>query len=181
MGFLSRLLCLSNPRTTTSAHTLNLASSGPGASTSKVSATSDPLPAALAPTTAPAPAAKPAPPAPRKPVASKPSVTSESYTPARALALFSVYADADEPDTIGPEGLERLCVDADVAMEGAGPLVLAWLLGTREMGNVRKEEWVKGMESLQCVHRHLLFAGRGVNFGKRAQDIVDSGAHARAE
>lgn len=65
--------------------------------------------------------------------------------------LFEHYADEDEPDFIGPEGLERLCSDAEVPMEGAGPLVLAWLLGTKEMGKIAKSEWVKGMDELQCV------------------------------
>lgn len=73
------------------------------------------------------------------------------YTPARSVAIFDEYADEDEPDAIGPEGLERLCDDMGVPMDGPGPFVLAWLLGAKEMGKIAKAEWVKGTDDLQCV------------------------------
>ncbi|KAF5330402.1 hypothetical protein D9619_005606 [Psilocybe cf. subviscida] len=68
---------------------------------------------------------------------------SEPFTPARALALFSTYADKDEADVIGPEGYQQLCSDANMNLEGTQPLILAWQIGTSEMGKITKDEWVK--------------------------------------
>jgi len=75
------------------------------------------------------------------------------YTPSLALALFSTYADPDttassEP-AIGPEGFEKLCSDAQVPLDGALPLVMAWMLDAKEMGKIGKDEWVKGTGALQ--------------------------------
>ena len=81
------------------------------------------------------------------------SVKHEPYTPARAKALFNAYEDADEKDVIGAEGFMRLCEDAGIEMEGAHPLILAWHLQCKEMAKISREEWMKGLESLQCVYR----------------------------
>ncbi|KAI4517445.1 DUF298-domain-containing protein [Schizophyllum commune Loenen D] len=77
------------------------------------------------------------------------SVKHEPYTPARAKALFNSYEDADEKDVIGAEGFMRLCEDAGIEMEGAHPLILAWHLQCKEMAKISREEWMKGLESLQ--------------------------------
>jgi len=66
----------------------------------------------------------------------------QSYTPQRFDALFDKYAD--EPptaDTISPEGLEQLCIDAEMPMEGALPLLLAWSVNAATMGSITKSEW----------------------------------------
>ncbi len=68
---------------------------------------------------------------------------SEPYAPARSVALFETYADPDTPDVIGPEGLEKLCSDANIPMEGALPLLFSWQLGAQEMGKFTKDEWVE--------------------------------------
>ncbi|EKM55958.1 uncharacterized protein PHACADRAFT_256933 [Phanerochaete carnosa HHB-10118-sp] len=73
----------------------------------------------------------------------------ELYTPSRATALFTAYADEEDSTTIGPEGFERLCNDADIPLEGAKPLILAWLLRAAEMAKVSKTEWEAGMAELQ--------------------------------
>ncbi|KAI3610803.1 dcn1-like protein 4 [Moniliophthora roreri] len=85
---------------------------------------------------------------------------SELYTPANALTLFNKYADASEPDVIGPEGLETLCKDADISMEGVQPMILAWQMHAKEMGKFTKDEWVKGtttlkVSSLPAIHSAL--------------------------
>ncbi|KAL1733074.1 Cullin binding-domain-containing protein [Schizophyllum commune] len=77
------------------------------------------------------------------------AVKHEPYTPARAKALFNAYEDADEKDVIGAEGFMRLCEDAGIEMEGAHPLILAWHLQCKEMAKISREEWMKGLESLQ--------------------------------
>ncbi|KAF9072867.1 Cullin binding-domain-containing protein, partial [Rhodocollybia butyracea] len=74
---------------------------------------------------------------------------SEPYTSARALALFEKYVDADDSTAIGPVGLENLCADANIPMEGAMPLILAWQLGAKEMGRFTKDEWVEGTSNLK--------------------------------
>jgi hypothetical protein len=74
----------------------------------------------------------------------------EPYTPNRATALFATYVDEDS-SVIGPEGFERLCSDVDVSLDGALPLILAWLLKASEMAKVTKAEWDEGTTALQCV------------------------------
>jgi len=74
---------------------------------------------------------------------------SDTYTPAQALVLFEKYADDDDPEAIGPAGLERLCNDARIPMEGSMPLILAWQLDAKEMGKFTKDEWVKGTSTLK--------------------------------
>jgi len=85
---------------------------------------------------------------PAKAKAADPSKV-EPYTAARASALFAEYADEDDADVMGPEGLERLCSDAGISLEGALPLILAWQLGATEMAKVKKGEWEKGTAELR--------------------------------
>ncbi|KII89276.1 hypothetical protein PLICRDRAFT_698364 [Plicaturopsis crispa FD-325 SS-3] len=77
------------------------------------------------------------------------------YTASRALALFLKYTDADEDDpntvTITPAGFERLCADARIAMDGAQPLVLAWLVKAAVMGSISKDEWVGAMGRVEIA------------------------------
>jgi DCN1-like protein 4/5 len=82
------------------------------------------------------------------------------YTPALALSLFNTYADPDtattnEP-TIGPEGFEKLCNDAQIPLDGALPLVLAWMLDAKEMAKIGKGEWIKATGTLQISSLHSL-------------------------
>lgn len=50
---------------------------------------------------------------------------------------------------MGPEGLEQLCNDAGIAMDGALPLILSWQVGCKEMLTITIEEWQKTMEELK--------------------------------
>ena len=63
--------------------------------------------------------------------------------------LFMEYADEDDPSFIGAEGMEKLCNDAHIPLEGPRPLLLAWLLEASELGRLTKQEWSKGLESLK--------------------------------
>jgi DCN1-like protein 4/5 len=65
--------------------------------------------------------------------------------------LFATYADVDDPSIIGGQGLEKLCTDANVSMEGSQPLILAWLLEASELGKLTKEAWLKGFHALKSV------------------------------
>jgi DCN1-like protein 4/5 len=106
-----------------------------------------------APKVAPAAKSKPkvavATPAPIKPQASISKF--ESYSADRAASLFKKYADEDDPTVIGPEGFETLCADAQIPLDGALPLILAWQFNGTEMAKFTKEQWTKGTDSLKCV------------------------------
>lgn len=86
-----------------------------------------------------------------KPAAAAAAKAPESapYTPARAAELFARYADEDDPQVIGPEGFERLCSEANIPLDGAMPLILAWLFKGSEMAKISKAEWDAGTSSLQ--------------------------------
>jgi len=71
------------------------------------------------------------------------------YSKQRAEALFSQFVDEDVPDVIGTEGFERLCNEAQVPLDGALPLLLAWQLDAHEMGKISKREWMEGTATLQ--------------------------------
>lgn len=75
----------------------------------------------------------------------------EPYSAARASQLFASYADEDDADVIGPEGFEQLCNEADIPLDGAMPLILAWLVKGSEMAKITRSEWDTGMAELQCV------------------------------
>jgi DCN1-like protein 4/5 len=86
------------------------------------------------------------------------SPKAETYTPQRALELFNVYAKEDDKSVMETEGFERLCTDANVAFEGALPLILSWQMGSKEMGKITRDEWVKWTSSLRyvlCCHSCL--------------------------
>jgi DCN1-like protein 4/5 len=71
------------------------------------------------------------------------------YTEQRAEMLFSQFADQDIPDVIGAEGFERLCNEAQVPLDGALPLLLAWQVDSHEMGKISKQEWMAGTATLR--------------------------------
>lgn len=77
------------------------------------------------------------------------AASNQSYTLQRAQSLFNSYVDEDDRNVIGPEGLERLCTEADIPLDGAQPLILAWQLKSSEMGKFTREEWSHGMGVLE--------------------------------
>jgi len=86
-------------------------------------------------------------------VATSMKEASKPYSPALAVSIFNTYADPDSMATdepaIGPEGFEKLCNDAQIPLDGALPLVLAWILDAKEMAKIWKDEWVKATGKLQ--------------------------------
>nr|XP_021508504.1 DCN1-like protein 5 isoform X1 [Meriones unguiculatus] len=72
----------------------------------------------------------------------------EEFSRKKCLAWFYEYAGPDE--VVGPEGMEKFCEDIGVEPENIIMLVLAWKLEAESMGFFTKEEWLKGMTSLQC-------------------------------
>lgn len=61
---------------------------------------------------------------------------------------FQQYAD--EPDLIGPEGIQKLCKDMQLDPEDVVMLVLAWKLNAENLGFFKYSEWCTGMGSLEC-------------------------------
>jgi hypothetical protein len=108
---------------------------------------------AKAPSVKKVPSAKKLPtvPPPTPSATSGSTIQHQPYIATRATDLFSSYADPDDPTVIGPEGFERLCSDVGLQMDGAQPLVLAWMLEAAEMGKITKDEWSKATSSLQYV------------------------------
>lgn len=56
----------------------------------------------------------------------------------------------DDPDTLGPEGMEKFCEDIGVEPENVVMLVLAYKMQARQMGFFTQDEWLKGLTELQC-------------------------------
>lgn len=78
------------------------------------------------------------------------SRTDDTFSQKRCLCWFSEYTTAAEPETLGPESMERFCEDIGVEPENVAMLVLAYKMGARQMGYFTQTEWMKGMTELQC-------------------------------
>lgn len=76
------------------------------------------------------------------------------FSQARTRELFNAYRDEEVTDeeVIGSDGIEKLCQDTQMDMEGAKPLVLAWILGAKTLGRFSKAEWDSGTSSWQWAH-----------------------------
>ncbi|XP_030752526.1 DCN1-like protein 5 isoform X2 [Sitophilus oryzae] len=73
-----------------------------------------------------------------------------SFSQKRCLAWFREYTTPDDPDSLGPEGMEKFCEDIGVEPENVVMLVLAYKMQARQMGFFTKEEWLKGLSEMQC-------------------------------
>ncbi|KAG6332414.1 hypothetical protein ID866_6674 [Astraeus odoratus] len=67
----------------------------------------------------------------------------------RSQELFRTFVDSDSPDVIGPDGVEKLCKEAGIPLDGAQPLLLAWQFGCKEVGKITLDEWQRGTETLR--------------------------------
>lgn len=73
-----------------------------------------------------------------------------TFSQKKCLAWFREYTSPDEPDVLGPEGMEKFCEDIGVEPENIVMLVLAYRMQARQMGFFTQEEWLKGLSELQC-------------------------------
>lgn len=71
--------------------------------------------------------------------------------PIRPEQIFDRYADEDDANVMGPEGLQKLCADANIPIEGSLPLLLVWQLDAKDMSAITREEWMTGMKDIGCV------------------------------
>ncbi|XP_057840021.2 uncharacterized protein LOC131049934 isoform X2 [Cryptomeria japonica] len=64
-------------------------------------------------------------------------------------SIFQRYADKDSPDVIGPETIERLCMDLKIEIMDVKLLMLAWKMRAARQGYFTLEEWHRGLQSLK--------------------------------
>lgn len=81
---------------------------------------------------------------------------SQEYSPQRSRDLFQKFADHDAPGVIGPEGVEKLCTEAGIPLDGAQPLILAWQFGCSEVGKITLDEWLQGTDALRISSLPIL-------------------------
>lgn len=74
----------------------------------------------------------------------------DTFSAKRCLIWFGQYTTPAEPETLGPDTMERFCEDIGVEPENVVMLVLAYKMGARQMGYFTQAEWLKGMTELQC-------------------------------
>ncbi|KXJ73595.1 hypothetical protein RP20_CCG015455 [Aedes albopictus] len=74
----------------------------------------------------------------------------DAFSQKRCLTWFHEYTTPDDPDTLGPDGMEKFCEDIGVEPENVAMLVLAYKMGARQMGFFTQCEWLKGLTDLQC-------------------------------
>lgn len=73
-----------------------------------------------------------------------------AFSQKRCITWFREYTSPDDPDTLGPEGMEKFCEDIGVEPENVVMLVLAYRMNARQMGFFTLSEWLKGFSELQC-------------------------------
>lgn len=78
------------------------------------------------------------------------SKVEDTFNTKRCVAWFKEYTSANDPDILGPEGMEKFCEDIGVEPENIVMLVLAYKMGARQMGFFSQIEWLKGLTELQC-------------------------------
>lgn len=78
------------------------------------------------------------------------SEDSSSFSQKRCIAWFGEYTSPDDPELLGPEGMEKFCEDIGVEPENVVMLVLAWKMNARQMGFFTLQEWLRGLTELQC-------------------------------
>jgi len=75
---------------------------------------------------------------------------SQQFSPKRCITWFREYTSPDDPDTLGPDGMEKFCEDIGVEPENVVMLVLAYKMQAKQMGFFAQEEWLRGLTDLQC-------------------------------
>jgi len=71
--------------------------------------------------------------------------------------MFESYKES-YIDSIGPEGIMRLCADMGIEPTDVRLLVLAWQVRAAEQGYLTRSEWMQGMQSLRADSPQTLLA-----------------------
>ncbi|XP_046852458.1 DCN1-like protein 4 isoform X3 [Xenia sp. Carnegie-2017] len=72
----------------------------------------------------------------------------KTFSMKKCKLWFDEYAD--EPDLIGPQGIQRLCKDLLLDPEDIVLFVVTWQLNAENLGFFKFSEWSKGMAVMQC-------------------------------
>ncbi|KAG0017905.1 DCN1-like protein 5 [Entomortierella chlamydospora] len=81
-------------------------------------------------------------------------VEDKHFDPEKCYRWFKTYTGLEEDEDfdkeqIGPSGIAKLCEDIDVSLETVDMLVLAYHLEADTMPIFTKDEWAKGMKTLE--------------------------------
>lgn len=63
--------------------------------------------------------------------------------------MYFIYIASDDPEVIGPDGIENLCTALEVKPEDPVMLVLAYKMDAKQMGYFTRKEFIRGMQELQ--------------------------------
>lgn len=72
------------------------------------------------------------------------------FSQKRCITWFQEYTSADDPELIGPDGMEKFCEDIGVEPENIVMLVVAWKMDAKQMGFFTMQEWLRGLDDLKC-------------------------------
>jgi hypothetical protein len=72
-----------------------------------------------------------------------------SAVPKFADQLWDKYKDPKDAESMGPEGVERLCADIGYDPADVHVLVFAWQLEASRMGYFTRSEWSSGLAKLR--------------------------------
>ncbi|KAH7340414.1 Cullin binding-domain-containing protein [Rhizoctonia solani] len=78
-----------------------------------------------------------------------PGLDPTTFTLERVQVMFDKYMDEDDSNIIGAEGMERLCTDALVPMDGALPLLIAWSVNAKTLGTITRSEFTDSFAKLK--------------------------------
>ncbi|KAB5594384.1 DCN1-like protein 1 [Ceratobasidium theobromae] len=74
-----------------------------------------------------------------------------TFTLEGVQALFEKYMDEDDNNVIAAEGMERLCADASIPMDGALPLLVAWIVNAKTLGTITRAEFTGAFGKLKMT------------------------------
>ncbi|XP_065341767.1 DCN1-like protein 4 isoform X1 [Cloeon dipterum] len=82
--------------------------------------------------------------------ASRNECAPEVFNQKACLKWFQEYSQNDDPNIMGPDGVEKFCSDIKVKPEDIVMLVLAWKMKAKQMAYFTQEEWLQGMTEMSC-------------------------------
>ncbi|KAJ6635677.1 DCN1-like protein 4 [Pseudolycoriella hygida] len=74
----------------------------------------------------------------------------EVFNNNRCITWFRQYTTPNDPDTLGPAGMEKFCEDIGVEPTNIVMLVLAYKMNARQQCYFTQSEWTQGFSDLQC-------------------------------
>jgi DCN1-like protein 4/5 len=72
----------------------------------------------------------------------------KSFSEKKCRAWFNQYCKQDDPEEIGPEGIESFCFDLNIGLESKEILIIAYFMDALQMGYFEYDEWIKGMKKM---------------------------------